>query len=49
MAKEDLCKGFRSVLGNRKDIVATKDPWLRRKRDYLWSKVIATKDVHNWF
>lgn len=34
MAKEELKKGFRWVLGNGEDIVATKDPWLRQKRDF---------------
>lgn len=33
-AKEDLYKGFRWVFGNGKDIVATKDPWLRKKPDF---------------
>ncbi|KAL8148945.1 hypothetical protein AgCh_006084 [Apium graveolens] len=33
-AKEELCNGFRWVLGNDKDIVATKDPWLRKKSDF---------------
>lgn len=31
-AKEELCKGFRWVLGNGNDIIATKDiAWLRKK------------------
>lgn len=33
-AKEELCNGFRWVLGNGKDIIATKDPWLRKKPDF---------------
>lgn len=32
-AKEEICKGFRWVVGNGRSIVATKDPWLRRKND----------------
>lgn len=32
--KEELRKGFRWVLGHGNNIVATKDPWLKRKRDY---------------
>ncbi|KAL8127779.1 hypothetical protein AgCh_014632 [Apium graveolens] len=32
--KKELCNGFRWVLGNGKDIVATKDPWLRKKSDF---------------
>ncbi|XP_074374765.1 uncharacterized protein LOC141715185 [Apium graveolens] len=33
-AKEELKKGFRWVLGSGDDIVATKDQWLRSKRDF---------------
>lgn len=33
-AKEELKKGFRWVLGNGGDIVATKDQWLRSKGDF---------------
>ena len=34
-AKEELVKGFRWVLGDGKDIVATKDPWLRQKTNFV--------------
>lgn len=34
-AKEELVKGFRWVLGDGKDIVATKDPWLRQKANFV--------------
>lgn len=33
-AKEELKSGFRWVLGNGDDIVATTDPWLRKKADF---------------
>lgn len=33
-AKEELAAGFRWVLGNGNDIVATKDPWLRSKENF---------------
>lgn len=33
-AKEELIKGFRWVIGDGKEIVATKDPWLRKKPDF---------------
>lgn len=33
-AKEELAKGFRWVLGNGEDIVATRDPWLRNKVNF---------------
>ncbi|KAL8119214.1 hypothetical protein AgCh_016651 [Apium graveolens] len=34
LAKEELKKGFKWVLGNRVDIVAIKDQWLRNKRGF---------------
>lgn len=34
-AREELAKGFRWVLGNGNDIVATRDPWLRSKNNFL--------------
>lgn len=33
-AKEEILKGFRWVLGKGNEIVATKDPWLRRKSNF---------------
>lgn len=33
-AKKELCKGFRWVIGNGENIVATRDPWLRRKSGF---------------
>lgn len=33
-AKEELCKGFRWVIGDGNDIVAAKDPWLRTKNNF---------------
>ncbi|XP_074351614.1 uncharacterized protein LOC141690738 [Apium graveolens] len=33
-AKEELKNGFRWVLGNGNDIVATQDPWLRNKANF---------------
>ena len=33
-AKEELAKGFRWVLGNGDDIIATRDPWLRNKVNF---------------
>lgn len=33
-AKEVLKKGFRWVVGDGEDIVATQDPWLRKKQDF---------------
>ncbi|KAL8105033.1 hypothetical protein AgCh_028992 [Apium graveolens] len=33
-AKEELKAGFRWILGNGVDIVATRDPWLRSKQDF---------------
>lgn len=33
-AKEELCKGFRWVLGNRQSISIFSDPWLRGKSDF---------------
>lgn len=33
-AKEELASGFRWVLGNGEDIVATTDPWLRSKMNF---------------
>lgn len=32
--KEELCKGFRWVIGDGNDIVAAKDPWLRTKNNF---------------
>lgn len=34
-AKEELAKGFRWVLGNEIDIIATRNPWLRNKDNFI--------------
>lgn len=34
VAKEALLKGFRWIIGDVEDVVATKEPWLRKKTEF---------------
>lgn len=38
-AKKTLFKGYRWVVGDGKEILITKDPWLRKKKDYYVDQV----------
>ena len=44
-AKEELKKGFRWVVGNGDDIVATTDQWLRNKRDFTVEQITYMQAV----
>ena len=52
-AKETLFRGYRWVVGDGTDIIATKDPWLRNKNDFHVEQshiyVGRNENVSHWF